>query len=76
MSYFGKSTDTVPQPSNFLGQAGWYQVPCGWFARQNADGTISASPNSDFSKPVYDVKVDQDGYMKFYSCMFDAMARV
>lgn len=66
---FGKSYDFRPQPSNYQGMQGWYQVPGGWFARRNEDGTISASPNSDFSNPVYDVKIDIDGFMKFFDLM-------
>ena len=63
---FGKHPcDVVPQRWSFLGQQGWWRVPLGWFARQNADGTITASPNADFSNPTYDCKVNIDGYMVF-----------
>jgi hypothetical protein len=63
---FGKNpNDTVPQQWNFLGQQGWWRVPLAWFCRQNANGTITASPNSDFSAPTYDVLVNIDGYMVF-----------
>ena len=63
---FGKSPwDKTPQQWNFLGQQGWWRVPLAWFTRQNADGTITASPNSDFSNPNFDVLVNNDGYMVF-----------
>jgi len=65
---FGKSPwDTVPQRWNFLGQQGWYRVPLAWFCRRNSDGTITASPNADFSQPTYDVLTNIDGYMVFQS---------
>lgn len=67
---FGKSPgDIYPQRWNFLGATGtdvmWYKVPLGWFTRQNSDGTITASPNSDFSAPTYDILTNVDGYMVF-----------
>jgi hypothetical protein len=70
---FGKSYNTVPIATNFQGLSGWYIVPGGWFCRQNADGTITASPNSDFSSELYDVKVDADGFMKFQNLLWNAM---
>jgi hypothetical protein len=63
---FGKSYDFTPKRWNYLGQQGWWSVPCGWFMRQNADGTLTASPNSDFSLPNYDVKINNDGYGVFF----------
>jgi hypothetical protein len=72
---FGKSPwDTSPVPWNFLGQQGWWKVPLGWFTRQNADGTITASPNSNFSAPLYDVLVNIDGYMVFQSLSLSSQA--
>jgi hypothetical protein len=65
---FGKHPmDVVPQRWNFLGQQGWWRVPLGWYARQNVDGTITASPNQDFSNPTYDCQVNIDGYMVFFT---------
>ena len=53
---FGKNPqDNTPRRWNFFGQQGWWSVPATWFCRQNSDGTITASPNADFSKPNYDV---------------------
>ena len=70
---FGKSPwDTTPTPTNYQGLVGWYIVPKAWFCRQNADGTITTSPNQDFSNPTFDVKVDTDGYMKFQSMGLNA----
>jgi hypothetical protein len=66
---FGKNLmDTVPQRWNFFGQPGWWSVPTQYFTRRNSDGTITASPNADFSNPTYDVKINNDGYMVFFSC--------
>lgn len=63
---FGKSPwDNTPMQWTFLGQQGWWRVPLAWFTRQNSDGTISASPNSTFSPPLYDVVIDISGYMVF-----------
>ena len=63
---FGKSPwDVNPVQWNFLGQQGWWKLPLGWFARQNADGTITGSPNADFSPPVYDILINIDGYAVF-----------
>ena len=71
---FGKSpNDITPIPTNYQGLTNWYQVPLGWFTRRNEDGTITASPNADFSKPTYDVKTDTDGYMKFQDLGFNAI---
>jgi hypothetical protein len=64
---FGASPgDTTPQRWNFLGQQGWWRVPLAWFTRNNGDGTITASPNSNFSAPTYDVRINNDGYMVFW----------
>lgn len=71
---FGKSTDTTPVRWNFLGQQGWWRVPLGWFTRQNADGTITASPNKDFSGYNYDVLINNDGYMVFFSATLNSQA--
>ena len=64
---FGKNpNDLTPQRWNFLGQPGWWRVPLGWFARREANGCITASPNSDFSNPTYDCQINNDGYMVFF----------
>jgi hypothetical protein len=50
--------DDLLIPWTLNGQRGWFRVPTQWAIRTNADQTMSASPNSDFSSPVYDVKLD------------------
>lgn len=57
------------QPLSFWGQSGWYLVPTTWFARTNSNGTITASPNSDFSSSVYDAVINESGYMVFQDLM-------
>jgi hypothetical protein len=64
-SVFGKSYNFTPTQSSYQGMNGWWIFPNGWFVRRNEDGTITGSPNSDFSLPNYDLKVDIDGYFKF-----------
>lgn len=66
---FQDLTGGVSMPTNFFGQAGWWTVPTSWACRTNPDGTIQVSPNADFSKPVYAVKINQVGEM----CFFDMM---
>ena len=66
---FGKyPNDLTPAPATFFGQLGWWTVPLGWFCRRESNGNITASPNSDFSKPTYDVLVDISGTMVFFDC--------
>jgi hypothetical protein len=69
---FGKTIGGYPTPTNYQGLTNWYQVPNSWFCRRNANGTVSASPNQDFSSPVYDVKTDSDGYMKIQDLFWNA----
>jgi hypothetical protein len=60
--------DVTPQPASFFGQFGtWFSVPQGWFVRTNEDGTTTASPNSDFSQPTYDVSLNENWTMVFQS---------
>jgi hypothetical protein len=66
ITVFGKNpNDTVPQKWNFLGQQGWWRVPLGWYTRREDNGNITASPNADFTPPLYDVMTNIDGYMVF-----------
>lgn len=67
-------TDTAPQRWNYYGMQGWWRLPTRWFARRNADGTLTGSPNSDFSKPTFDLKVNNDGYLVFFSCGLNTYA--
>ena len=72
---FGKNPqDNTPRRWNFFGQQGWWSVPATWFCRQNSDGTITASPNADFSKPNYDVLRNIDGYFVFWSAGLNSQA--
>jgi hypothetical protein len=69
---FGKSYDTTPTPTQYQGLTNWYVIPLGWVCRRNDDGTMTASPNKDFSNPTFDVKIDTDGFMKFQSMGYNA----
>lgn len=67
---FGQNpNDTVPQAYSFWGQPGWWILPTQWFVRVNADGTLTGSPNEDFSTPTYELKTTPDGYMVFQDLM-------
>lgn len=66
---FGFSTDVTPQPASFMGMAGWWTVPCGWFCWTDTDGVRWASPNEDHSTPNYACKLDLDGVLKFQDMM-------
>lgn len=71
MIVFGdNSWDMTPQPWNFYGQTGtWYSVPLGWKVRTNDNGTMTASPNEDFSRPTYDAVLNVDGTLVFQDLM-------
>ncbi len=56
--YYG---GTYWKPHSFFGQNGWYELPLNWFCRTNADSSITASPNPDFSGDNFEVKLDADG---------------
>lgn len=64
MSYiFGQfcgATQWVPHGLN--GQNGWYSLPLNFYCRMTDFG-LQASPNSDFSGELYEVKTDLDGTM-------------
>jgi hypothetical protein len=55
--------DNTPQPYNYYGQPGWYSLPRNWYVMSNPlnCSELVASPNSDFSKPVYYCTLSQDG---------------
>lgn len=57
--------DKYPSKENFWGQAGWFRVPTDWYVRTPAQGRIEASPNADFSTPVYDVVLNENFIMVF-----------
>lgn len=56
--------ETTPQRYNFWGQSGWFTVPRGWNIR-NINGLTQASPNPDFSTPLYTCELTPDGYLVF-----------
>ena len=65
---FGQDlTDTEPKPDNFFGASGWWQVPTQWSIKTDLVGQIWASPNADFSTPVYACKINgASGELVFY----------
>jgi len=67
-------TNGQPVPWNFYGQSGWWRVPSNWFVRNDASGSIFASPNQDFSNPVYYCKTNLDGVLVFQSEMLNLLA--
>lgn len=49
-------------PTSYNGQPGWFNVPGGFYSRINPDtGATEASPEPDFSWPVYQTHVNYDG---------------
>jgi hypothetical protein len=63
---FGKIPwDNTPVQWSLNGQQGWWRLPNAWFARRNEDGTMTGSPNADFSSPCYDLILDVSGYLVF-----------
>lgn len=56
--YYG---GTYWKPHGLFGTSGWYELPLNFYCRTNADNSITASPNSDFSGENYEVKLDADG---------------
>ncbi len=65
---FGRSGAMTPVPSNYMGQPGWYQLPTGFFTRPNPQNPseLIASPNEDFSAPVYYCTMSQDSQNFLY----------
>ena len=56
--------DLTPRRYNFGGMRGWFTVPLGWSLRWG-NGQWEASPNADFSKPLYMCELNDDGYLVF-----------
>jgi hypothetical protein len=52
---FGRNYSDTPQPVSVNGQTGWFSLPRNWHYRQSPDraSEVVASPNADFSPPVY-----------------------
>lgn len=63
---FEDLTGGLSQPSNFFGMAGWWTVPQSWYSRTDANGQIFVSPNSNFTTPVYAVKINQNGEWVYF----------
>jgi hypothetical protein len=57
--------ETTPRPYNFRGMQGWFTVPRGWNVRYNANQQAEASPNQDFSAPLYQCEMNDDGFLVF-----------
>jgi hypothetical protein len=70
---FQDLTGGTPQPANFYGMAGWWTVPTSWYTRVE-NGQIFVSPNSDFSRPQYAVKINVDGCWVFQDMMARTLA--
>lgn len=56
--------EITPQRYNFWGRTGWFAVPRGWNVRY-VNGQAEASPNPDFSTPLYMCELNPDGYLVF-----------
>lgn len=52
---FGRSNSTALIPTSVRGENGWWIVPPGWFMKPSptCGSETIASPNADFSKPIY-----------------------
>ncbi len=61
-NYFGQHNDEMTLvPYSLWGQPGWFALPRGFVTRPRVGGGLEASPNSDFSRPLYEVKIGPDG---------------
>lgn len=60
--------DLTPRPYYFRGMTGWFAVPRGWNVRCR-DTQWEASPNEDFSTPLYMCEVNDDGTLVFQDMM-------
>lgn len=60
---FGRNFNDTPQPATCNGLSGFWTLPRQWYTKPNPNGTnrLIASPNADFSNPVYDCAVGDDG---------------
>ena len=62
MMLFGRDFSDEPQPMTLHGMSGWWSVPRQWFTKPfpDAENRIYASPNADFSAPVYVCEIGDD----------------
>jgi hypothetical protein len=61
---FGRfPNDITPRLTSVRGESGWLTLPQGWFAKPNPNiaSELIASPNQDFSSPVYYCTMSDDG---------------
>lgn len=66
--------DNTPRPGQFRGMRGWFTVPRGWNVRWG-NGQYEASPNQDFSTPLYQCEVADDGALVFQDMMLGTAHR-
>jgi len=62
ITLFG-STSQAFQQTSVRGENGWFTLPTGWFTKPNPNNVseLIASPNSDFSVPIYYCCLDDSG---------------
>ena len=60
---FGRCNNMVPVPTSYYGQSGWFLLPTGYYTKPNPDCPceVIASPNADFSRPIYYCKLKENG---------------
>lgn len=63
---FGASNSMSIQQTSVNGESGWFILPRGFFAKPSPTNNfeLMASPNSDFSRPVYYCVLD-DSMMNY-----------
>ncbi len=66
---FGSGSGTEVVQHSFQGQPDWFAVPTSWFTYSDANQQIWASPNSDFSPPLFAVKINLDGFYVYQDLM-------
>lgn len=66
--------ELTPRPYNFRGMTGWFTVPRGWNVRCN-NLQWEASPNQDFSTPLYMCEVHDDGTLVFQDMLLGTSHR-
>ena len=62
---FGSGQGTDSPQHSFQAQPDWYAVPTSWFATTDGLQNIFVSPNSDFSPPKYNAKINLDGFLVY-----------
>jgi hypothetical protein len=70
---FGRYKGNItPQKTSYMGMNNYWTVPSGWFMKSNPNvsSEMIASPNADFSAPVYYCTLD-DSYQNW--CFTDTL---